>query len=385
VTVTGYAALRAGDARPRICARTAAGVTDLVAALDGGALRLPDEIGAALREPLLDRLMALGAPARAEIDAALAGLEEGREPPPSSARDGFAPPAGSEPVLPFTVADYTDFFASRHHAANCGRMLRPDGDPLTPNWEWMPVGYHGRSGTVLVSGAPVRRPRGQVFGAEGGPGYGPSAWLDVEVELGLVVGTASPAGEPVPVGRAEEHVFGLVALNDWSARDIQAWESQPLGPHLGKSFATSISGWVVPWEAVARAEPAEPAHNVLDYLREPPGRGLDVDVELRINGQLVSSSNALQLAWTPAQLIAHLTANGAHLRTGDLLGTGTISGPEPESRGCLLERTWAGQEPLTLGDGSVRTWLEDGDEVTIAAGPADEPLAEVRGRILPAL
>jgi fumarylacetoacetase len=384
VTVTGYAALRAGDAQPRICARTDAGVTDLVAALDAGALRLPDELDAALRAPALGPLMTLGAPARAEIDVALAGLGEANEPSSGTGRDGFAPPAGAEPVLPFTVADYTDFFASRHHAANCGRMLRPDGDPLTPNWEWMPVGYHGRSGTVLVSGTPVRRPRGQVFGAEGGPQYGPSAWLDVEVELGVVIGVPSVHGEPVAVERAEEHIFGLVALNDWSARDIQAWESQPLGPHLGKSFATSISGWVIPWEAVARTEPAEPAQHVLEYLCDAPGRGLDVDVELRINGQLVSSSNALQLAWTPAQLVAHLTANGAQLRTGDLLGTGTISGPEPESRGCLLERTWAGREPLTLGDGSVRTWLEDGDEVTIAAGPADAPLAEVRGHILPA-
>ena len=166
------------------------------------------------------------------------------------------PADGAEPVLPFAVADYVDFFASRHHAQNCGRMLRPDGDPLTPNWEWMPVGYHGRSATVVVSGTPVRRPRGQVFGSGGGPEYGPSAWLDVEVELGLVIGTPSRAGEPVPVEQAEDHIFGLVALNDWSARDIQAWESQPLGPHLGKSFATSISGWVVPWEAVPRAAPA---------------------------------------------------------------------------------------------------------------------------------
>jgi fumarylacetoacetase len=263
-------------------------------------------------------------------------------------------------------------------------MLRPDGDPLTPNWEWMPVGYHGRAGTVIVSGTPVRRPRGQVFGAQGGPEYGPTAWLDVEVELGLVIGTPSTRGEPVTVDHAEEHLFGLVALNDWSARDIQAWESQPLGPHLGKSFATSVSSWVVPWEAISRAEPAEPAANVLPYLRDGADRGLDVGVELRINGQLVSSSSALQLAWTPAQFVAHLTANGAHLRTGDLLGTGTISGPEPESLGCLLERTRAGQEPLTLADGSARTWLEDGDEAVITAGVPDHPLAEVSGRVLPA-
>jgi fumarylacetoacetase len=319
--------------------------------------------------------MALGAGARAELDGAVAALAE-------SAR--FAPAPGVEPVLPFAVGDYADFFAARHHAVNCGRMLRPDGDPLTPNWESMPVAYHGRSGTVVVSGTPVRRPRGQVFGPEGGPVYGPSAWLDVEVELGLVVGTPSRRGEPVPIGTAEDHLFGLVVLNDWSARDIQAWESQPLGPHLGKSFATSISAWVVPWEALPRAEPAEPARDPLPYLRDAPWRGLDVDVDLEIGGETVSRSSALQLAWTPAQLVAHLTANGASLRTGDLLGTGTISGPEPESRGCLLERTWAGREPLRLPGGRELTWLEDGDEAVISARANGAPLGEVRGRIEPA-
>jgi fumarylacetoacetase len=376
VTVTGYAALSAGGARPRICVRTDAGVVDLLAAIDGGAIGLSPELMAALREPVLNPLMALGAAARAEVADAMAALD---------GREDLAPPSGAEPVLPFEVADYVDFFASRHHAANCGRIIRPDGDPLSPNWEWMPVGYHGRSSTIVVSGTPVRRPCGQVFGADGGPEYGPSRWLDLEVELGLVVGTPSRQGEPVAIADAENHLFGLVALNDWSARDVQAWESQPLGPHLGKSFATSVSGWVVPWERIGRADPFEPAGNVLPYLRDGDDRGIDLGVELRINDQLVSSSNALQLAWTPAQLVAHLTAGGASLRTGDLLGTGTISGPDPESRGCLLERTWAGQEPLTLGDGSVRTWLEDGDEVVITAGVVDRPLAAVSGRVLPAL
>ncbi len=373
--VSGYGALRAGNDQRRLCVRRSDGVVDLVEALDAGALDVAPAVAEALRAPLLNPLMALGSDASAEVASAVAAIDD-------AAR--FAPPTEALPVLPFAVADYVDFFASRHHAQNCGRMLRPDGDALNPNWEWMPVGYHGRSGTVIVSGTPVRRPRGQVFGPQGGPEYGASAWLDVEVELGFVVGTPSRHGEPVPVGEAEDHIFGLVVLNDWSARDIQAWESQPLGPHLGKSFATSISAWVVPWDALPRAEPDAPARDPLPYLNDVPGRGLDIDVELRLNDRLVSRSSALQLAWTPAQLVAHLTAGGAHLRTGDLIGTGTISGPEPESRGCLLERTWAGQEPLELGEGMHRTWLEDGDEVVIAARAGELEVGAVSGRVEPA-
>ena len=260
--VTGYGALRAGEQPASLCARTADGVVDLVAALDAGALDLAPALHDALRMPQLNALMALGRDAAAQLDAAVGALGDAER---------LAPATGAEPVLPFAVADYADFFAARHHAQNCGCMLRPDGDPLTPNWEWMPVAYHGRSGTVIVSGTPVVRPRGQVFGAEGGPVYGPSAWLDLEVELGLVVGTPSQCGEPVVVEHAEQHLFGLVVLNDWSARDIQAWESQPLGPHLGKSFATSISPWVVPWDALPRAQPHAPARDPLPYLRDAPG------------------------------------------------------------------------------------------------------------------
>jgi fumarylacetoacetase len=284
--------------------------------------------------------------------------------------------------MPFEVADYVDFFSSIHHAANVGRMFRPDAEPLMPNWRWLPVGYHGRAGTVVPSGTPVRRPRGQrrAPGADA-PSYGPSMRLDIELEAGFVIGVPSRRGEPVPVERALDHVFGMVLVNDWSARDVQAWESQPLGPLLAKSFATSVSHWVVPLSELAgRRVPAEPQEpEPLPYLREEPW-AFDIPLEVELNGTVIARTNTRHLYWSAAQQIAHLTANGASLRTGDLLATGTISGPEREERGCLLELSWGGEEPIELDDGSTRTFLEDGDEVVLRG----EPLGEVRGRISPA-
>jgi fumarylacetoacetase len=278
--------------------------------------------------------------------------------------------------LPFEVADYVDFYSSLHHATNAGRMFRPGADPLPPNWRHLPVGYHGRAGTVVPSGSAIVRPHGQL-----GPGeYGPTRRLDVELELGFVIGAPSRRGEPVAIERALEHVFGVVLLNDWSARDIQGWETVPLGPFLGKSFATSISHWVVPLDALGRSarEPQEPAP--LAYLREDPW-AFDIALELELSGTVVARTNARELYWSAAQQIAHLTAGGASLRTGDLLGSGTISGPGRHERGSLLELSWNGEEPVELDDGSTRTFLEDGDEVVLRG----EGLGEVRGRIEPAL
>ena len=275
--------------------------------------------------------------------------------------------------LPFEVADYVDFYASLHHAANVGRMFRPDDDPLPPNWRHLPIGYHGRAGTVVPSGTPIRRPHGQR-----GPGdFGPTRRLDVELELGFVIGTPSRLGEPVPIERALDHIAGVVLVNDWSARDIQAWEYRPLGPFLSKSFATSISHWLVPLDALARTdrEPQEP--EPLPYLREAPW-AFDLPLELELNGEVIARTNARHLYWSAAQQIAHLTVNGAALRTGDLLASGTISGPEKSERGCLLELSWNGEEPIALAGGETRTFLEDGDEVTLRG--AD--LGEVRGRVI---
>ena len=279
--------------------------------------------------------------------------------------------------MPFEVADYVDFYSSLHHATNLGRMFRPGSEPLLPNWRHLPVGYHGRSGTVVPEGTPVRRPCGQ----RPGPSFGASERLDIELELGFVIGAPSEQGEPVRLERALDHVFGAVLVNDWSARDLQAWEYQPLGPFLGKSFATSISRWVVPLSELAdrrvAGEAQEPAP--LPYLRETPW-ALDIDLEVELNGVVVARTNARHLYWSIAQQIAHLTVNGASLRTGDLLATGTISGPERGGRGSLIELSWNGEEPIELPDGSVRSFLEDGDEVVLRG----EPLGEVRGRIEPA-
>jgi len=282
------------------------------------------------------------------------------------------PLAAVELHLPFAVADYVDFYSSLHHATNAGRIFRPGGEPLPPNWRHLPAGYHGRAGTVVPSGTPVVRPQGQLGAGE----FGPTRRLDIELELGFVIGTPSRRGEAVPVERALDHVVGVVLLNDWSARDIQGWETVPLGPFLGKSFATSISHWVVPLDELTRAarEPQAPAP--LPYLREEPW-AFDVALEAELNGTVVTRTNANQLYWSVAQQIAHLTVNGAWLRTGDLLGSGTISGPERHQRGSLLELSWNGEEPIELDDGSTRTYLEDGDEVVLRGAG----LGEVRGRV----
>jgi fumarylacetoacetase len=277
--------------------------------------------------------------------------------------------------LPVEVADYVDFYASLDHATNMGRIFRPDAEPLLPNWRHLPVGYHGRAGTVVVSGTPVRRPSGQLRAGV----FGPSAKLDIEAELGYVVGVPSALG--VPAGPFEEHVFGVTLLNDWSARDIQGWEAQPLGPFLGKSFATSISPWVTPLEALPRipGRPQDP--EPLGYLRRSADWGLDIAVEVRLNGEVVSRPPYRSMYWTPDQMLAHLSVNGAALRTGDLFASGTISGPTRAERGSFMELSWNGAEPLKLADGSVRTFLEDGDTVTISATAGPVKLGEVSGTV----
>jgi fumarylacetoacetase len=296
------------------------------------------------------------------------------------------------PHLPVTIADYVDFYASEHHASNVGRLFRPDGDPLPPSWKHMPLGYHGRSGTIVVSGTPVVRPCGQHVPARGRTAvFGPSRRLDFEAEVGFVVGV--PASAPVPVAAAEEHVFGVCLVNDWSARDIQMWEVRPLGPFLGKSFATTMSAWILPLDALdgARIPPPPRTHDLLGYLADEPDRpaGLDLALEIRLNGTVIARPPFSSMYYTFAQQLAHLTSNGATLRTGDLYASGTVSGPEPEQQGCLLELTWNGTQSLTLDDGRTRAFLDDGDEVLItASGPGGDgwrvALGEVAGRIAPA-
>jgi fumarylacetoacetase len=291
-------------------------------------------------------------------------------------------------VLAFEVADYVDFYASLDHATNVGRIMRPDSEPLLPNWRHLPVGYHGRAGTVVVSGTDVRRPSGQRKGPQQeSPTYGPSRRLDIEAELGFVVGVPSELGSPVPTSAFRAHVFGVVGVNDWSARDIQGWEYVPLGPFLGKSFATSVSAWVTPLAALEQARCDLPGQQPepLDHLRVDPPAGYDIAVEVELDGEVVARPPYAAMYWAPAQMLAHLTSNGASLRTGDLFASGTISGPERGQRGSLLELSWGGREPFTVR-GRERTFLDDGDEVVLRyTAPGERgriTLGEVRGRVV---
>jgi fumarylacetoacetase len=349
-----------------------------LAGLEAGA-GLPD---GTLSAPVLNPLLALGRPAWTALRAHLRDRLSG-------GAAELVPLAGLEPRLPFAPGDYVDFYSSIEHATNLGRMFRPDAEPLLPNWRHLPVGYHGRAGTVVVSGTPVRRPRGQLP-REGGPVFGPTERLDIELELGFVTGAANALGSPVAAADAADHVFGFVLVNDWSARDVQRWEYQPLGPFLGKSFATSVSPWVVPLDALEPFRVPAPAQEPepLEYLRVAGDWALDIALEVELNGTVVSRTNARGLYWTFPQQLAHATVNGAVARPGDLFASGTISGAEAGTAGSLIELTWGGRDPLTVGD-VTRTFLEDGDEVVLRGwcGPRDAPgvsLGEVRGTILPA-
>ncbi|MEQ4302722.1 fumarylacetoacetase [Plantactinospora sp. B6F1] len=380
-----YGVFRSAGRARRIGVR----IGDFVLDLDGAEAAGLILAGDALRQPTLNAFLALGRAQWSTVRTRIVQLltdERHR----AAVAPLLVPLDQVELVLPFEVGDYVDFYSSEHHASNVGKIFRPDGEALLPNWRHLPVGYHGRAGTVVVSGTPVVRPTGQ-RGTPDGPVYGPSTRLDIEAEVGFVVGVPSALGERVGVADFPAHVFGVVLLNDWSARDIQAWEYQPLGPFLGKSFCTSVSPWVVPLEALADAwVPApeqEPA--VLDYLRDVPHLGLDLRLTVDWNGTRVSEPPFAGMYWTPAQQLAHLTVNGAALRTGDLYASGTVSGPRREQVGSFLELTWGGTEPVTLSDGATRTFLADGDTVGIGAtapGPNGTTvgLGEVVGTIAPA-
>ncbi|MFE7128614.1 fumarylacetoacetase [Streptomyces sp. NPDC057617] len=361
--------------------------------LDAGAAAhaLGSPYAALLDRPGLNPLMAAGRTAWRDVRRALTAWVT--VPAHRTDIEPLLHPLGSVTLhLPYEVADYVDFYASEHHAANVGRIFRPGGAALTPNWKHLPIGYHGRAGTVVVSGTDVVRPSGQrKTPADPAPVFGPSAKLDIEAEVAFVVGAPSARGSAVESAAFRDHVFGLSLLNDWSARDIQAWEYVPLGPFLGKSFATSVSAWVTPLEALDAARVAPPARTepLLPYLDdaddEEPG-GFDLRITVSLNGQVISEPPFSAMYWTAAQQLAHMTVNGASLRTGDLFASGTVSGPAREERGSLLELTWNGTEPLELPDGK-RTFLEDGDVVTLTAwapGPDGTRvgLGEVTGRVV---
>ncbi len=349
-----------------------------------------------LAAPVLNPLLAAGRATWTQVRAAIVEWLADDE----RVRPHLYPRAAVSLHLPIDVGDYVDFYSSEHHATNVGRIFRPDSAPLTPNWRHLPIGYHGRSGSVVVSGTPIVRPQGQhrgvvgrgVVGRDGPvPVFGPSTRLDIEAEVGFVLGPGSALGTRVAVGAFAEHVFGAFLLNDWSARDLQAWETVPLGPFLGKSFATSISPWIVALDALESARVAPPPRDPepLPYLRDVDIRGLDLALEVRLNGNVISRPPFRTMYWTAAQQLAHLTVNGAPTRPGDIYASGTVSGPRPEQRGSLLELSWGGTEPIALPDGTTRTFLQDGDVVAITAtapGPRSSRISfgEVSGRILPA-
>ena len=364
---------------PRAGVRLGDGILDL-ATLDTGVD--PAVFGTGT----LNAFLALGRDAwRSVREAARAALE----------RDAseLVPMSSVRMLCPVDPPDYVDFYSSIEHASNLGRMFRPDADPLLPNWRRLPVGYHGRSSSVVVSGTPVRRPLGQRPPGPGGgePTFGPSARLDFELELGFVTGDGPPLGEPLPIDRAEEVIFGVVLVNDWSARDIQRWEYQPLGPFLGKSFATSIGAWITPLEALAGARVPPPSQDPepLPYLRAREPWNLDVDLEVALAPDggaetVLARTNARGLYWTMAQQLAHAAANGARVRAGDLYASGTISGPDPGTYGSLIELSWGGRDPVALDGGGERTFLEDGDTLVLRGRAGSVTLAEVAGTVLPA-
>lgn len=391
---------------PSLCVAIGDQLFSLATAVDRGLL---DEFDSEIRElcadSCLNPLMALGDTHGRALRRAIFRLLREDSPRRKEVAACLCPQSAIKLVSAVRIENYTDFYASVHHATNVGALFRPE-NPLLPNYKWVPIGYHGRASSIVLSGTPVRRPRGQIKLAEQ-PEYLPSRQLDYEVEVGALIGIGNELGEPIAINDACEHIFGLCLVNDWSARDVQSWEYQPLGPFLGKNFATTISPWVVTAEALApfrTAAEARPSGDPqpLAYLDAEEDRsygGFDVTVEVLLQSEAMracgeppmrlSCGSLSQMYWTFAQMVAHHTSNGCDLRPGDLLASGTISGPGAGSRGCLLEITRRGAEPIRLPDGTERAFLHDGDEVILRAycqrpGAARIGFGECRGIVLPA-
>ena len=387
-------------------------ILDLIACARYGHLpSLDDDLVARLGESTLNALMARGHDGARHLRRAVSNLLRRDSAGASTeSRDErcLVPMVDAEMLLPAAVGDYSDFYASIEHATNVGTMLRPD-NPLLPNYKWVPIGYHGRASSIVVSGTNVVRPVGQTReGDAAKPTFGPSRRLDYELEIGAFIGAGNRQGERIPIARATDHLFGLCLLNDWSARDVQTWEYQPLGPFLAKSFATSISPWVVtsdalaPFRTHARARAAadpEPLSYLSNSDNADSGAfAITLEVYLASAAMrdansppsLISRGSFADMYWTIGQMITHHASNGCNLRPGDLLGSGTVSGAAKESRGCLLERTWRGTEPISLPGGETRTFLLDGDEVILRGycertGARRIGFGECRGRVLPAV
>jgi fumarylacetoacetase len=393
---------RHGGGQPGIGVAIGDLVLDLGVLQDKGLLNHPALPGAVFRNPTLNAFLGLGRPAWQAARSLISRLLSDREP---ALRDDAAlcertlvPQAEVQMLLPVDIGDYTDFYSSREHATNVGSMFRGRENALMPNWLHLPVAYHGRASSVVVSGTDLHRPCGQAKPAESAtPLFGPSKSFDFELEMGFFIGPGNELGRPIPIDRAPEHIFGLVLVNDWSARDIQAWEYQPLGPFLSKSFGTSISPWVVTLDALEPFRTAGPAQDPppFPYLKAPGDWALDIHLEVYLQGDhmdrphRITASNLKYMYWNVCQQLAHHTVNGCNLRPGDLLASGTISGPTPDSYGCLLELAWRGTRPLAFPGGEKRAFLLDGDRVTLTGWCQGDGyrvgFGTVTGKILPAL
>ncbi|MDO8277376.1 MAG: fumarylacetoacetase [Burkholderiaceae bacterium] len=381
-------------------------VLDLGAPGVAAALKCEPRVAAALAQPGLNALMALGHAVWSALRLALSRALREASPAQAALQAALLPQSQVEYSLPARIGDYTDFYTSIYHATNVGKQFRPD-NPLLPNYKWVPIGYHGRSSSIVVSGQSFHRPKGQLMApGAAAPVLGTSQRLDIELELGIFVGQGNTLGESIPMSEAEDHVFGLCLLNDWSARDIQAWEYQPLGPFLAKNFASTVSPWVVTLEALApyRTAPFRPAEDPqpLPYLDTPQNResgALDIQLEVLIQtAQMkkdgLSPHRLVQTSyrhayWTLAQLVTHHTVNGCNLQPGDLLGSGTLSGPTLDQAGALMELSAGGKNPIALPNGETRTYLQDGDTVALRGhcsreGTARIGFGECAGTLLPA-
>jgi fumarylacetoacetase len=399
--------LRAGESAPRLGVAIGDTILDLRVVARAGLLEASvPEAEAIFGAPVLNRFLALGRPAWRAVRARLSALlaANNRELHDAGiAAAAFIPRVGARMALPIEVADYVDFYSSREHATNLGKILRPDTEPLLPNWRWIPIGYHGRASTVVVSGTQIVRPRGQLKAASAeAPVFAPTRMLDFELELAFVTGDGPALGSAIPVVRAHEHIFGVALLNDWSARDVQGWEYQPLGPFLAKSFATSLAPWIVMLDALepfrVTGPPQEPPP--LDYLTLDAPQNYDIALSVELSSpamrsakthpQTIARTNFRNMYWSMAQQLAHSSSNGSRVRAGDLYASGTISGSEPGTYGSMIELTWRGAHPLSLADGTTRAFIEDGDTVTLR-GSCDRPGAvhigagEVSGTVLPAI
>ncbi|MBV1865555.1 MAG: fumarylacetoacetase [Rhodobacteraceae bacterium] len=396
-----YGVFMTADDEAHCCVAIGDMILDLAVLEDDGVISVTDEPVFDL--PFLNEFMDAGKPAWDALRARLMDLlSEGGDDTLRGDAElqsiAMAPRVGAEMAMPFVVAEYTDFYAGRHHATNVGTMFRGAENALPPNWLHIPIGYNGRASTVVVSGTDIIRPNGQLKGpGDEVPRFGPCARLDIELEMGAVVGTGNAMGQPVSVAEADDMIFGYVLLNDWSARDIQAWEYQPLGPFQAKAFGTSISPWVVTKAALEPFRTSTPAREepLLPHLQEPGPMLYDIDlaVTMRPEGAktetVITRTNYNQMYYSSAQQLCHHASSGCAMNSGDLLGSGTISGPEKHERGSLLEISWGGKEPFTLDSGETRSFLEDGDTMTLKGAAKGEGyqigFGDCVGKILPAV